>query len=84
MKYQNCKDGKHWTTDDIYKFIANRFVKGEKIVITSGSIHNDIGLLNRYPMVCNAMKRLMKEYPNRVISIPKSGEGATFVVEYSI
>jgi len=82
IKNPNSKDGKHWTTDDINEYIKNKFVKGVKIIITSGAIHKEIGLINRHPMVCSAMKKLMKEYPNSEINKPKSGEGATFIVEY--
>jgi hypothetical protein len=82
MKKPNCKDGKHWTTDDIYAFIESKFVKGKNITIVSGVIHKEIGLLDRHPMVCGAMKRLSKKYSSRVISTPESEQGATLTIDY--
>ena len=84
MKQPNCKDGTHWTTDDIVVYIESKFVKGEKITIVSGVIHKEIGFKDRRPMVCGAMKRLGKKYSGTVISTPKSGQGSTLTMEYFV
>jgi len=82
IKKPNCKDGKHWSTDDIYAFIENKFVKGYAITIVSGDIHKEIGLKDNHPMVCGAMKKLRKKYSSKEISTTNSEQSSTITVEY--
>jgi hypothetical protein len=51
------------------------------ITIKSGDIHKDLGLVSRMPVVCQAMRKLMKS-SDIIHYQPPKGNGATLEVEY--
>lgn len=55
---------------------------GQKSVeLLAKDIHNDLKLVSRYPMVCNAMRKCMKEN-DIVVYSPKSGYSSTLRIRY--
>jgi hypothetical protein len=51
------------------------------IILKSGDIHKELRLVSRMPMVCGAMRKLMKN--NDVIHRqPPKGNGSTLEIEY--
>ena len=80
----NCIDGLYWNTDNVYSFIERKLVNGGIVTVNSGAIHKEIGLINRQPMVCGAMKKLRNKYDNVVIKTPNNEQwhGSTLIIEY--
>ncbi len=76
------------TTNDIREYISeqkrNSKEMGEKVLeLRSGDVHNDLGLKNRHPIVCNAMRQCMN--PGDVILYqPPKGNGTTLRIEYKL
>lgn len=59
----------------------------QSITLVSGQLHKDIGLSNAMPTVCNAMRKIAKEYPESIIRKPdtvKSQYSSTISVEYKL
>ena len=76
------------TMDDIREYILEqkRIAKenGEKVLeLRSGDIHNDLGLKNRHPMVCNAMRQCMNQ-GDVILYQPPKGNGTTLRIEYKL
>ena len=73
-------------TIDIINYLMEKMKKAKEsgvdyIKIKSGIIHKELGLVSRMPMVCGAMRKLMK--PNDIIHYqPPKGNGATLEIEY--
>ena len=53
----------------------------ESVELLAKDIHNDLKLVSRYPMVCNAMRKCMKEN-DIVVYSPKSGYSSTLRIRY--
>ena len=51
------------------------------IILSSKDIHNAMNLVQRYPMVCNAMRQLMGEN-DEVLYSPPSGYSSTLKIKY--
>ena len=52
------------------------------IRIRSGQIQNELGMNNRVVIVCNAMNKLARQIPHKVISTTESGFSTTIEIEY--
>ena len=52
------------------------------ICLTSGGIQKDVGLKNRLPLVCNAMRKCMDEKSVVIYETP-SGQSSTFAVQWN-
>lgn len=74
------------TTDDIRNYIMclkkNASDNNEtSLTLTARFVHGALGLKQRYPMVCNAMRQVMKRGDEIVFS-PKSGYSSTLEIKY--
>jgi hypothetical protein len=74
------------TTYDIYNYICDALKKAKldgkmSIQIKSGDLHKALGLKNRMPMVCNAMKRT-GIYRYKILQQTDSGFSSTLLIEY--
>jgi len=75
-------------TADIVIFIEDKLRAAEasgaaSIRIKSGYIHKELGLVSRMPMVCQAMRKLMKD-TDVILYQPPKGNGATLEIEYKL
>ncbi len=69
--------------DYIHKSIAEAKEKGVKsITLTSGGVQKDIGLKNRLPLVCNAMRKCMDD-KSVIISETPSGQSSTLKIQWN-
>ena len=76
------------TTNDIRNYIQEqkRIAKaaGKSIlVLKSGDIHNDLGLKQRHPQVCNAMRHCMNS-EDVILYQPPKGNGTTLQIQYKL
>ena len=76
------------TTDEICKYINELKViaKDEgksSLILISRDIHKQLNLKSRFPMVCNAMRRCMREN-DKVLFAPPKGNSSTLEIEYKI
>ena len=74
------------STNDIVAYIRqvifNAKIDGRKsVVILAKDVHNALGLVSRYPMVCNAMRKCMND-GDKVLFSPTSGYSSTLKIEY--
>jgi hypothetical protein len=75
-------------TSDIVIYLQDK-MKGAKvsgatsIKIKSGNIHKELGLVSRMPMVCQAMRKLIKDI-DIIHYRPPKGNGATLEIEYQL
>ena len=74
------------STSDIVAYIRqmifNAKIDGrESVVILAKDVHNALGLISRYPMVCNAMRKCMNE-GDKILFSPTSGYSSTLKIEY--
>lgn len=74
------------TTKDIESYILDLIKTAknagqESVELLAKDIHNDLKLVSRYPMVCNAMRKCMKEN-DIVVYSPKSGYSSTLRIRY--
>ena len=82
------KEEEKMTTDDIrcyiqkQKEIAKMAGKSE-LVLRSGDVHNDLGLKQRHPQVCNAMRQCMNS-GDAILYQPPKGNGTTLRIEYKL
>ena len=73
------------TTNEIYDFIENRLKSDSTNTIVSGEIHKELGLSNRHPMVCSAMRKLTKKYEHEYIDDHTgSGQTSTLAIKYFV
>ena len=80
------KEKRKASTSDIVAYIRqviyNAKTGGRKsVVILAKDVHNALGLISRYPMVCNAMRKCMNE-GDKVLFSPTSGYSSTLKIEY--
>jgi len=81
-------------SDSIRKHVRERLLKpaiqrGEKIIsVNAGAVHRALGLNNRVPMVCAALrsKKFLEENGLRIISRtgPPSGQSTTVTLTYEV
>jgi len=55
----------------------------QEIDLVSRNIHKEMGYINRYPIVCNAMKSLGL-YRMEIIQSPPKGRGARLRIRYHV
>ncbi len=66
----------------IRQIIFNAKIDGKKsVVVLAKDVHNALGLVSRYPMVCNAMRKCISE-GDKVLFSPTSGYSSTLKIEY--
>ena len=73
-------------TSDVVSYLTKKFANAKasgksSIIIKSGDIHKELGLVSRMPTVCGAMRKLMK-HGDIVHYQPPKGKGATLCIEY--
>ena len=91
MKKQEKETGKEerkMTTDDIREHIKElkrvaRAEGKEKLILRAGTIHNELGLKQRHPVVCNAMRDCM-EIGDVILFQPPKGNSSTLEIEYKL
>ena len=76
------------TTDEVREYIRELKRKSkesgkERVVLRAGNIHNELGLKQRHPMVCNAMRQCMQENDVILFQTP-SGNSSTLEIEYKL
>ncbi len=86
MRGNNMDGLKKVTTADIKKYIEDLKQKAREqneisIVLVARNISNELGLKQRYPMVCNAMRQCMNSNDEIVFS-PESGYSSTLEIKY--
>ena len=64
------------------KRIAREKGKTE-LILRSGDVHNDLGLKQRHPQVCNAMRQCMNA-EDVVLHQPPKGNGTTLQIQYKL
>lgn len=64
------------------KCIAKESGKTE-LILRSGDVHNDLGLKQRHPQVCNAMRQCMNN-ADVVLYQPPKGNGTTLQISYKL
>ena len=74
--------------DDFIAAIKSRLKVAEKLrwsslIIRSGTLQNDLGIVQRTTMCCNAMRELMQA-GDRIIEQPTKGNGTRVTIEYCI
>ena len=82
------KEEEKMTTDDIRNYIQEqkriaKMAGKNELVLRSGDVHKDLGLKQRHPQVCNAMRYCMN--PGDVILYqPPKGNGTTLRILYKL
>ena len=76
------------TTNDIREYIQEqkKFAKmagKSELVLRSGDVHNDLGLSQRHPQVCNAMRSCMN-LGDVILYQPPKGNGTTLRILYKL
>ena len=76
------------TTDDVRAYIMEQKRLSKEmgktvLVLRAGDIHNDLGLKQRHPMVCNAMRSCMSS-EDVILYQPPKGNGPTLRIEYKL
>jgi len=77
-------------TDDIVDYLLEKMHIAKtaghtSLVIKSKEIHTEMGFTSaspRYPMVCQAMRKVMKDGIDKIRKQPPKGNGATLEIEY--
>ena len=86
LPLKQSPEGNIKSTSDIMRYLHDVMMAAKaegkpSIRIRSGTIHKELGLVSRMPMVCGAMRKLMKA--DDVIHYqPPKGNGATLDIEY--
>ena len=87
-KQESEKEGNKMTTTEIKNYIEEQKRKAKEngkieLVLKSGEVHNDLGLKQRHPQVCNAMRQCINA--NDVILYqPPKGNGTTLQIKYKL
>lgn len=73
-------------TDMVIDYIKNQIQKAKEqglnnITLTSGDIQKGVGLKNRLPLVCNAMRKCMNEKSEIIFETP-SGQSSTLTIKW--
>lgn len=76
------------TTDDIRDYIQEqkriaKMAGKSELVLRSGDVHNDLGLKQRHPQVCNAMRYCMNS-GDIILYQPPKGNGTTLRIQYKL
>ena len=76
------------TTDDIRSYIQEqkeiaKLAGKSELVLRSGDVHNDLGLKQRHPQVCNAMRSCMNS-GDVILYQPPKGNGTTLRIQYKL
>ncbi|MBR5524598.1 MAG: hypothetical protein IKU51_04960 [Clostridia bacterium] len=82
------KEEEKMTTDDIRGYIQKqkeiaKMAGKSELVLRSGDVHNDLGLKQRHPQVCNAMRHCMNS-GDVILYQPPKGNGTTLRIEYKL
>ena len=82
------KAGEKMTTNDIKDYIQEQKRIAKKngkheLILRSGDIHNDLGLKQRHPQVCNAMRYCMNA-EDVILYQPPKGNGTTLQIQYKL
>lgn len=73
------------TTKEIYNHIENKLKTNGTQIIVSREIHTELGLFNRMPMVCSAMRKLTKQCKHEYLDDHTlSGQTSTLAIKYII
>lgn len=87
-KYSSSNLGTKGVSNYIREILYDAKKKNaQSITLVSGQLHKDIGLSNSMPIVCNAMRKIAKEYPGSIVRKPetvKSKYSSTISVEYKL
>ena len=86
VKKANAED--KMTTDDIRDYIQEqksiaKMAGKSELVLRSGDVHNDLGLKQRHPQVCNAMRTCMNA-EDVILYQPPKGNGTTLRIQYKL
>ncbi len=76
------------TTTAIERYIKNKKVeaiqKGKnELIILASELAKEIGLKQRFPMICSAMRKCM-EIDDEILHQTPSGNSSTFKVKYKL
>ena len=76
------------TTDDIRDYIQEqkriaKMAGKNELILRSGDVHNDLGLKQRHPQVCNAMRSCMNS-GDIILYQPPKGNGTTLRIQYKL
>ena len=87
---KECKTGvgSKASAEQVCKYILSlkneALTKGNNIIILrSGNIHKELGLINRMPSVCGAMRKMMKE-GDIILHQTPSGNSSTLLIQYHL
>lgn len=84
---QNLKPSRGTYTEMVVNYIEKTIQKAKEngltnITLTSGGIQKDVGLKNRLPLVCNAMRKCMDEKSEIIYETP-SGQSSTLAIKWN-
>ena len=87
-KQESGKEENKMTTTEIKEYIeeqkrAAKEMGKTEIVLKSGDVHNDLGLKQRHPQVCNAMRQCMNS-GDVILYQPPKGNGTTLQIKYNV
>lgn len=87
-KQESGKEESKMTTGEIKDYIeeqkrAAKEMGKTEIVLKSGDVHNDLGLKQRHPQVCNAMRQCMST-EDVILYQPPKGNGTTLQIKYKL
>ncbi len=73
-------------TSEVAEYISVKLsdakLRGDKsVILISGEIHKELGLVSRMPTVCSAMRKLMKD-GDTILHSPPKGNGSRLIIEY--
>jgi hypothetical protein len=73
-------------TDRIERYISDRLKAAKRygassLTIKSGDIGKELGLSDRMPMICSAMRKLQTP-SDIVVEIPPKGNGSRLIIKY--
>ena len=76
------------TTNDIREYITKCKVKAKAegrttLTLLARDIHRELGLKQRYPMVCNAMRDCMQT-GDEILFQPPKGNSSTLEIQYRL
>ena len=80
------KEDNRMTTNAIKEYIEEQKERAKEsgkaeLVLKSGDLHNDLGLKQRHPQVCNAMRQCMGA-EDVILYQPPKGNGTTLQILY--
>lgn len=74
-------------TEMVTDYIKNEIEKAKanglhSVTLTSGGVQRDVGLKNRLPLVCNAMRKCMDDNSEIIYETP-SGQSSTLAIKWN-